>query len=89
MREVHYVLQMRRYTGQNEVRFKVTDRNMKMYLETAIYLYENNVIDKSDIQSLGRWCLDQVCGNYRKTVIHANMMMKQEQRQKQMQQPPA
>ena len=80
---------LRRYTGQNEVRFKVTDRDMKVYIETATYLYENNVIDKPNIQSLGRWCMDHVCGDYRKTVIQANLMKQREQSQNQMQQPPA
>jgi hypothetical protein len=45
---------LRRYAGQNEVRFKVTDKKMETYRETAAYLYENNLIEKSNIQSFGR-----------------------------------
>jgi hypothetical protein len=45
---------MRRYAGQNEVRFKVTDRDVELYRETAWYLYENHVIDKPNIQSFGQ-----------------------------------
>ena len=36
-----------RYAGQNEVRFKVTDKQKEIYLETARYLYEINKMDKS------------------------------------------
>jgi hypothetical protein len=35
---------MRSYAGQNEVRFKVTDRDKELYRETAWYLYENHLI---------------------------------------------
>jgi hypothetical protein len=75
---------MRRYAGQNEVRFKVTDRDIELYRETAS-LYENHMLDKSNIQSFGRWSMDFVCKCYRPAIIHSNMM--KEQRQKQMQQP--
>ena len=78
---------MKRYAGQSEVRFKVTDKQKVIYDETAWYLYENNMIDKSNIQSFGRWCMDYVCKVYRPAVIHSNMMKQQQQRQKQVQQP--
>jgi hypothetical protein len=61
---------------------------MKFYRETAWYLYENNAIYKSNIQSFGRWCMDFVCKYYRPAIIHSNMMEQKEQRQKQMEQPP-
>jgi len=77
---------MKRYAGQNEVRFKVTDKQKKIYDETAWYLYENNLMDKSNIQSFGRWCMDYICNMYRPAVIHSNML-KQQQQQKQVQQP--
>jgi hypothetical protein len=80
---------MRKYAGQNEVRFKVADRDIELYRETAWYLYENHVIDKSNIQSFGRWSMEFVCKYYRTAVIHSNMMKQMEQRQKQMQQQPA
>ena len=79
---------MRRYAGQNEVRFKVTDKRMEMYRETASYLYEYNLMEKPNIQSFGRWAMDYVCKMYRESVIHSKYMKQQEQRQKQMQQPP-
>jgi hypothetical protein len=79
---------MKRYAGQNEVRFKVTDKQKEIYDETAWYLYENNVMEKSNIQSFGRWCMDYVCRIYRPAVIHSKMMkQQQQQRQKQIQQP--
>jgi hypothetical protein len=79
---------MRRYAGQSEMRFKVTDKQKDVYLETASYLYENNLMEKSNIQSFGRWCMDYVCKMYRESVIESKYMKQQEQRQKQMQQPP-
>ena len=79
---------MRRYAGQNEVRFKVTDKQAEIYRETACYFYENSLMEKSNIQSFGRWCMDYVCKNYRPAVLHSNMMKEQQQRQKQMQQHP-
>jgi hypothetical protein len=77
---------MKRYAGQNEVRFKVTDKQKEIFQEVSCYLYENNVMDKSNIQSFGRWCMDFVCKYYRPAVIHSTMMKQNEQRQKQMQQ---
>jgi hypothetical protein len=79
---------LKRYTQQNEVRFKVTDKQKEIYLETAGYLYENNLMEKPNIQSFGRWCMDYVCKMYRFSVIESKIMKQQEQRQKQMQQPP-
>jgi hypothetical protein len=79
---------LRRYAEQNEIRFKVTDKQKEIYLETAGYLYENNLMEKSNIQSFGRWCMDYVCKMYRFSVIESKIMKQQEQRQKQMQQPP-
>jgi hypothetical protein len=77
---------MKKYAGQNEVRFKVTDKQKEIFQEVSSYLYENNVMDKSNIQSFGRWCMDYVSKIYRPAVIHSNTM--KQQQQKQMQQPP-
>ena len=79
---------MRRYAGQNEVRFKVTDKQMEVYRETASYLYEYNLMEKSNLQSLGRWWMDRVCKEYRQSVIESKIMKQQEQRQKRMPQSP-
>ena len=83
---------MKRYAGQNEVRFKVTDKQKEIYQEVSWYLYENNMMEKSNIQSFGRWCMDYVCNVYRPAVIDSNMMKQRQQRQqrqqKQVQQPP-
>ena len=78
---------MRRYAGQNEVRFKVTDKRKEIYLETARYLYEINKMDKSNIHSFGRWCMDYVCQAYRLAVLESNVLKQQQQRPNQMQQP--
>ena len=78
---------MKRYAGQNEVRFKVTDKQKEIYDETAHYLYENNIIDKPNIQSFGRWCTDIVCKNYRLSVLQSKIIKQRQERQKQMQQP--
>jgi hypothetical protein len=64
---------------------------MEIYQEISSYLYENNMMDKSNIHSFGRWCMDSICKFYRPAVIHSNMMkqqQQQQQQQKQMQQPP-
>jgi hypothetical protein len=78
---------LRRYAGQNEVRFKVTDKKMETYRQTASYLYEYNLMEKPNIQSFGRWCMDHVCKEYGESVIQLKITKQQEQRQKQMQQP--
>jgi hypothetical protein len=78
---------LRRYAGQNEVRFKVTDKKMETYRKTALYLYEYNLMEKDNIQSFGRWCMDYVCKEYGVSVIQSKIMKQQEQRQKQMQLP--
>jgi hypothetical protein len=78
---------MKRYAGQNEVRFKVTDKQKEIYDETASYLYENNMIDKPNIQSFGRWCMDHVCKTYRLSVLGSKIIKQRQERQKQMQQP--
>ena len=82
------IYQMRRYAGQNEVRFKVTDKQKKVYIETSRYLYEINKMDKSNIHSFGRWCMDYVCQVYRFAVLESNVMKQQQRRPDQMQQPP-
>ena len=84
---IYYDRTMQRYLGQNEVRFKVRDKQKDVYLETASYLYENNLMEKSNIHSFGRWAMDYVSKMYRESVIESKYMRQQEQRQKQMQQP--
>jgi hypothetical protein len=69
----HIIYKMKRYAGQNEVRFKVTDKQMEIYDETAWYLYENN------IQSFGRWCMDYFCKFYRQGVIESKIMKQQQE----------
>jgi hypothetical protein len=61
---------------------------MELYQEVSSYLYENNMMDKSNLHSFGRWCMDSICKFYRPAVIHSNMMKQQQQQQKQMQHPP-
>jgi hypothetical protein len=78
---------MKRYAGQNEVRFKVTDKQREIYQEVSWYLYENNLMEKSNIQSFGRWCMDYVCRIYRPAVIHSKVMKQQQQIQAQQRQP--
>jgi hypothetical protein len=79
---------MKRYAGQKEVRFKVADKQKAIYDETAWYLYENNLMEKSNIQSFGRWCMDYVCNLYRPAIIDSNMMKQRQQLKQQVQQPP-
>jgi hypothetical protein len=79
--------EMKRYAGQNEVRFKVTDKQKEIYDEIAWYLYENNMMDKSNIQSFGRWCMDYVCKVYRPAITYSNMMKQQRQQVQAQQQP--
>jgi hypothetical protein len=74
---------LRRYAGQNEVRFKVTDKKIEAYREAAVYLYENNLMEKSNIHCFGRWCMDHVYNEYRQSVIESKILKQQEQTQKQ------
>jgi hypothetical protein len=60
---------------------------MGIYKDIALYLYENNLMEKPNIQSFGRWCMEHVCNEYRQSVIESKIMKQQQQRQKQMQQP--
>jgi hypothetical protein len=53
---------------------------MEIYKDIALYLYENNLMEKPNIQSFGRWCMDYICNTYRPAVIHLNMMKQQQQR---------
>jgi hypothetical protein len=66
----------------------VTDKKMGIYKDIALYLYENNLMEKPNLQSFGRWCMDFVDRYYRQSVIESKMMKQGEQRQKQMQQQP-
>jgi hypothetical protein len=61
---------------------------METYRDTALYLYEYNLMEKPNIQSFGRWCMDRVCNEYRQSVIESKIMKQQQQSQKQMQHPP-
>jgi hypothetical protein len=69
------------------VRFKVTDKKMETYQRTASYLYEYNLMEKPNIHSFGRWCMDYVCKEYGLPVIESEIMKQQQQSQKRMQQP--
>jgi hypothetical protein len=73
---------MRRYAGQKEVRFKVTDKKIEIYRDTASYLYKYNLMEKPDIQSFGRWCMEYVCNKYRQSVIESKILKQQEWREK-------
>ena len=63
---------MKRYAGQKEVRFKVIDQQAEIFYEIDWYLYENRIMDKSNIQTFGRWCMDYVYRMYRPSVIGVN-----------------
>jgi hypothetical protein len=81
---------LQRYAGQNEVRFKVTDKQKEFYRKIALYLYENNLIEKPNLHSFGRWCMDYVCKEYGQSAIESNILKQREHRQNQnqIQQPP-
>ena len=61
---------------------------METYLEIASYLYKYNLMEKPNIQSFGRWCMEHVCNEYRQSVIESKIMKQQQQRQNQMQPSP-
>jgi hypothetical protein len=65
----------------------MTDKKMETYRDTALYLYEYNLMEKPNIQSFGRWCMDYVCKEYGVSVFESKLMKQREQGQKQMQQP--
>jgi hypothetical protein len=79
---------MKRYSKQSEVRFKVTDQQAEIFRDTAWYLYESHMLDKPNIQSFGRWCMNYVSRLYGGGVIQSKVIRQQKiQRQILQQQP--
>jgi hypothetical protein len=50
---------VKRYAGQNEVRFKVTDKKMEIYRETAFYLYDHMQQQPHPLSYPGYYTSDQ------------------------------
>jgi hypothetical protein len=72
---------MKRYSRQSEVRFKVTDQQAEIFRDTAWYLYESHMLDKPNIQSFGRWCMDYVSRLYGGGVIQSKVIRQQKLQQ--------
>jgi hypothetical protein len=74
-------IEMKRYSRQSEVRFKVTDQQAEIFRDTAWYLYESHMLDKPNIQSFGRWCMNYVCRLYGGGVIQSKVIRQQKLQQ--------
>jgi hypothetical protein len=79
---------MYRYKGDKEIRFKITDQEDEILQEIAYQLYKIGIINKPNIQALGRWSIiEQTLNRYRDFAIQANIVRyHQQQQQRQIQQ---
>jgi hypothetical protein len=48
---------MYRYKRDKEIRFKITDQEDEILQEIAYQLYKIGIINKPNIQALGRWSI--------------------------------
>jgi hypothetical protein len=79
---------MYRYKGDKEIRFKITDQEYEILQEIAYQFYKRGIINKPNIQALGRWSIiEQTLNRYRDFAIQAKVVRyNQQQQQQQVQQ---
>jgi hypothetical protein len=71
---------MDRYTGHHEIRFKITDQEVKLFQDTANYFYyEKHILQKPSIQELARWCIKNAVNASQDLVIQAKQVRQQQQ----------
>jgi hypothetical protein len=73
---------MDRYAGHHEIRFKITDQEVKLFQDTANYFYyEKYILQKPSIQELARWCIKNAVNASQDLVIQAKQVRQQQQQQ--------
>jgi hypothetical protein len=78
---------MYRYKRDKEIRFKITDQEDEILQEIAYQLYKIGIINKPNIQALGRWSIiDQTLNKYRDFAIQAKIVRYHQQQQQQVRQ---
>jgi hypothetical protein len=71
---------MDRYAGHHEIRFKITDQEVKLFQDTANYFYyEKHILQKPSIQELARWCIKNAVNASQDLVIQAKQVRQQQQ----------
>jgi hypothetical protein len=77
---------MYRYKGDKEIRFKITDQEDEILQEIAYQLYKRGIINKANIQALGRWSIiEQTLNRYRDFAIQAKIARYHQQQVQQQQ----
>ena len=75
---------MYRYKRDKEIRFKITDQEDEILQEIAYQLYKIGIINKPNIQALGRWSIiEQTLNRYRDFAIQAKIVRYHQQQQAQ------
>jgi hypothetical protein len=65
-------MDMYRYSGDHEIRFKITDKEAKLFQDIANYFYyEKHILQKPNIQELDRWCIKNAVNASQDLVIQA------------------
>jgi hypothetical protein len=65
---------MYRYKGDKEIRFKITDQEDKVLQGIAYQFYKRGIINKPNIQALGRWSIiEQTLNRNRELAIEAKI----------------
>jgi hypothetical protein len=79
---------MYRYKKDKEIRFKITDQEDEILQEIAYQFYKRGIINKPNIQALGRWSIiEQTLNRYRDFAIQSKVVRyHQQQQQRQIQQ---
>jgi hypothetical protein len=73
---------MYRYKRDKEIRFKITDQEDEILQEIAYQLYKIGIINKPNIQALGRWSIiDQTINRYRDFAIQSKVVRYHHQQQ--------
>jgi hypothetical protein len=66
---------MYRYSGNNEIRFKITDQEAELFHNAPYYyFYERGFINKPNIQTFGRWCLTHAAKTYKNEAIQSKLV---------------
>ena len=77
---------MYRYKGDKEIRFKITDQEDEILQEIAYQFYKRGIINKPNIQALGRWSIiEQTLNRYRDFAIQTKIGRYQQHVQQQQQ----
>jgi hypothetical protein len=67
-------MDMYRYSGDHEIRFKITDKEAELFNDLAYYFYERGFIDKPNTQTFGRGCLTYAANTYENEAIQNKLV---------------